>query len=157
LAQFRAKLGLIIENAADMSLIESLLKLMHDNRVDFTNTFRALSHYDASGHGKYDTLRDQFLNRDAFDNWMQSYRDRLSQEPCSDTERQIKMVGVNPKFILRNYLAQIAIEKAQNDDFSEVKRLLEILQDPYSEQPGMDQYAAPPPAALEQIEVSCSS
>jgi uncharacterized protein YdiU (UPF0061 family) len=38
-----------------------------------------------------------------------------------------------------------------------VKRLLAILQDPYSEQPGMDQYAAPPPAALEQIEVSCSS
>jgi uncharacterized protein YdiU (UPF0061 family) len=67
------------------------------------------------------------------------------------------MLGVNPKFILRNYLAQIAIEKAQNDDFSEVKRLLAILQDPYSEQPGMDQYAAPPPAALEQIEVSCSS
>jgi uncharacterized protein YdiU (UPF0061 family) len=157
LVQFRAKLGLMIEDAGDMSLIESLLKLMHDNRVDFTNTFRALSHYDISGHGKYDSLRDQFLNRDAFDSWMQSYRDRLSQEPCSETERQTKMLGVNPKFILRNYLAQIAIEKAQNDDFSEVKRLLAILQDPYSDQPGMDQYAAPPPAALEQIEVSCSS
>jgi uncharacterized protein YdiU (UPF0061 family) len=67
------------------------------------------------------------------------------------------MLATNPKFVLRNYLAQIAIEKAQNDDFSEVKRLLAVLQDPFSEQPGLEEYAAPPPAALEHIEVSCSS
>jgi uncharacterized protein YdiU (UPF0061 family) len=157
LAQFRAKLGLKIENAGDMSLIESLLKLMHGNRVDFTNTFRALSHFDASHNAKSNPLRDQFLNRDAFDSWMQSYLDRLKEEKSSHAERQSHMLATNPKFVLRNYLAQTAIEKAQNDDFSEVKRLLEILQDPYSDQPGMDQYAVPPPAALEQIEVSCSS
>jgi uncharacterized protein YdiU (UPF0061 family) len=102
-------------------------------------------------------LRDQFLNRDAFDTWMQSYVARLKEEKCSHAERQSHMLATNPKFVLRNYLAQAAIEKAQNDDFSEVKRLLAILQDPFSEQPGLEEYAAPPPAALEHIEVSCSS
>ena len=157
LKHFRTKLGLLIPNPDDTSLVESLLQLMHHNRVDFANTFRELSHFDASHDAKSNPLRDQFLNRDAFDTWMQSYLDRLKEEKCSHAERQSHMLATNPKFVLRNYLAQIAIEKAQNDDFSEVKRLLAILQDPFSEQPGLEEYAAPPPATLEHIEVSCSS
>ena len=157
LKHFRTKLGLLTPNPDDTSLVESLLQLMHHNRVDFTNTFRALSHFDASHNAKSNPLRDQFLNRDAFDTWMQSYVARLKEEKCSHAERQSHMLATNPKFVLRNYLAQAAIEKAQNDDFSEVKRLLAILQDPFSEQPGLEEYAAPPPAALEHIEVSCSS
>jgi uncharacterized protein YdiU (UPF0061 family) len=157
LKHFRTKLGLLIPNPDDTSLVESLVQLMHHNRVDFTNTFRALSHFDASHNAKSNPLRDQFLNRDAFDTWMQSYVARLKEEKCSHAERQSHMLATNPKFVLRNYLAQIAIEKAQNDDFSEVKRLLAVLQDPFSEQPGLEEYAAPPPAALEHIEVSCSS
>jgi uncharacterized protein YdiU (UPF0061 family) len=157
LKHFRTKLGLLTPNPDDTSLVESLLQLMHHNRIDFTNTFRALSHFDASHDAKSNPLRDQFLNRDAFDTWMQSYVARLKEEKCSHAERQSHMLATNPKFVLRNYLAQAAIEKAQNDDFSEVKRLLAVLQDPFSEQPDLEEYAAPPPAALEHIEVSCSS
>jgi uncharacterized protein YdiU (UPF0061 family) len=67
------------------------------------------------------------------------------------------MNRVNPKYVLRNYLAQIAIEKAQQKDFSEIDRLLAILQKPFEEHPGMESYAAPPPNWGKHIVVSCSS
>ena len=68
------------------------------------------------------------------------------------------MLAVNPKFILRNYLAQIAIEAACNQrDFSEVNRLLSLLSKPFDEQPEMQNYAAPPPESAQHILVSCSS
>ena len=67
------------------------------------------------------------------------------------------MNKINPKYVLRNYLAQVAIEKAQNKDFSEVARLLAVLQRPYDEQPEHDHYAALPPDWASHLEVSCSS
>jgi uncharacterized protein YdiU (UPF0061 family) len=67
------------------------------------------------------------------------------------------MDKVNPKYVLRNYLAQIAIDKAQNKDFSEVNNLLQILQNPFDEQPEHEKYAALPPDWAAGIEVSCSS
>lgn len=54
------------------------------------------------------------------------------------------MNRVNPKYVLRNYLAQIAIEKAQQKDFSEIDRLFMVLQTPFTEQPAMESYALPP-------------
>jgi uncharacterized protein YdiU (UPF0061 family) len=67
------------------------------------------------------------------------------------------MNRVNPKYVLRNYLAQTAIEKAQKRDYSEIDRLLTLLQNPYSDQPGMEAYAAPPPNWGKHLSVSCSS
>jgi uncharacterized protein YdiU (UPF0061 family) len=64
---------------------------------------------------------------------------------------------VNPKYILRNHLAQAAIDIAQQHDFSEVTLLMNILSKPYDEQPEYEEYAAPPPADLERVAVSCSS
>ena len=67
------------------------------------------------------------------------------------------MNRVNPKYVLRNYLAQIAIDKAQQKDFAEIERLLALLQDPYTDQPAMGSYAAPPPNWGKHLSVSCSS
>ena len=68
------------------------------------------------------------------------------------------MNKVNPKFILRNYLAQDAIVLAtEKRDFSEIDRLLALLRHPYAEQPGMEHYAAPPPDGSKHVVVSCSS
>ena len=67
------------------------------------------------------------------------------------------MNAVNPKYVLRNYLAQAAIEKAQHKDFSEVERLLQVLQNPFDEQPENEHYAALPPDWASTLEVSCSS
>jgi uncharacterized protein YdiU (UPF0061 family) len=67
------------------------------------------------------------------------------------------MNRVNPKYILRNHLAQVAIEKAQQDDFSEVDTLFKILSKPFDEQPTFDSYSKPPALDMQRIEVSCSS
>jgi uncharacterized protein YdiU (UPF0061 family) len=64
---------------------------------------------------------------------------------------------VNPKFILRNHLAQTAIEKAQEKDFSEVTKLLQILSKPFDEQAEYESYSMAPPPNLQAVEVSCSS
>jgi uncharacterized protein YdiU (UPF0061 family) len=67
------------------------------------------------------------------------------------------MDRINPKYILRNHLAQAAIEKAQQNDFSEVATLLQILSKPFDEQVDFESYSNPPPIDLQHIEVSCSS
>ncbi len=68
------------------------------------------------------------------------------------------MDGVNPKYILRNYLAETAIRRAQDHhDYAETERLLALLRHPYDEQPEYEQYAADPPDWARRIAVSCSS
>jgi uncharacterized protein YdiU (UPF0061 family) len=67
------------------------------------------------------------------------------------------MHAVNPKYVLRNYLAQVAIDKAQAKDFSELERLQLVLRKPFDEQPEYERYAALPPDWASHLEVSCSS
>jgi uncharacterized protein YdiU (UPF0061 family) len=102
-------------------------------------------------------LREHFLSPDRFDEWALRYRNRLQREESRDGERQQAMNRVNPKYVLRNYLAQTAIEKAQQKEFAEIDRLLTLLKHPYTEQPGMEGYAAPPPNWGKHLSVSCSS
>lgn len=152
------KLGLTHASKGDASLINSLLDMMHASQADYTNLFRDLSDFKSAPAEKNAALRDQFIDRAAFDSWSESYRARLQREQGSDAERKIRMDKVNPKYILRNHLAQTAISKAeQGRDFSEVGRLLALLQDPFNEQPGMEDYAASPPEWARHITVSCSS
>lgn len=153
-----AKLGLVNVFDGDIQLIGSLLEIMHANRTDYTKLFRSLGNFDTSADATNDTLRDRFTGRAAFDAWAAAYRARLQQEPGTDSERKTRMDAVNPKYILRNYLAQNAIEQAEKHrDYSEIDRLLMLLGKPFDEQPDMDSYAAAPPDWAQQIEVSCSS
>jgi hypothetical protein len=152
------KLGLEKTGEQDFDLITQLLDLLHENRVDYSILFRALGDF-RQAQGEHNTpLRDLFLNRPAFDAWAATYTSRLGAQDMPDTERKARMDAVNPKYILRNYLAQIAIDKATADhDFSEIDCLLALLRDPYAEQPAMDAYAAPPPDWASRIQISCSS
>ena len=97
------------------------------------------------------------MQRDKFDAWAERYRARLTLENSIDTERTTRMHRANPKFVLRNHLAQTAIERAQQGDFSETQRLLKILERPYDEQPEHKADAGFPPTWATQLEVSCSS
>jgi len=152
------KLGLAKVLDDDIQLIGSLLEIMHAGQVDYTNLFRSLGNFDTSADAANHTLRDRFIDRAAFDAWAAAYRARLQQQPGSDSERKARMDAVNPKYILRNYLAQAAIEKAEKHrDYSEIDRLLILLGKPFDEQPEMESYAAAPPDWARQIEVSCSS
>ena len=155
-----AKLGLtrLDQHAdADRALFDAMFALMRANGVDFTLFFRRLSGLKAADASGDEPLRDLFIDRPAFDAWAIRYRDRLQAEDSDDAIRQLAMNKINPKYVLRNYLAQVAIEKAQNKDFSEVERLLAVLQRPYDEQPEHDHYAALPPDWASHLEVSCSS
>ena len=154
---FRAKLGLTKNLDDDIFLIERLLQAMHDSRVDFTHFFRSLSKIKCQDSIENISLRNLFIDRKQIDLWFSDYLKRLNIEGIDDSERSVKMNQINPKYVLRNHLAQHAITMAQSDDFSEVKRLLEILSSPYDEQNQYDLYASPPPSDLDPVEVSCSS
>ncbi|MEV4783134.1 YdiU family protein [Burkholderia sp. LMU1-1-1.1] len=155
-----AKLGLTrLERYADAdrALFDAMFALLQANGVDFTLFFRRLSGVKAADASGDEPLRDLFIDRPAFDAWAFQYRERLQAEASDDAQRQLAMNKINPKYVLRNYLAQVAIEKAQNKDFSEVERLLAVLQRPYDEQPEHNHYAALPPDWASHLEVSCSS
>jgi hypothetical protein len=153
----RAKFGLIETKEEDASLIQDLLALMHLHHVDYTNFFRALGRFGTGSATPNEPLREFFLDRESFDKWARRYESRLREEGSLDEARLVRMNRVNPKYVLRNYLAQTAIEKSQQKDFSEIDRLLTLLQNPYSDQPGMDGYAVSPPNWGKHLAVSCSS
>ncbi len=154
---FRDKLGLYTSEEADIGLIERLLQLMHDSHVDYTALFRSLGNIDKSTLVTDISLRDHFIDREGIDVWLQDYLARLASESLDDQTRRMLMNKVNPKYVLRNHLAQQAIELAQQDDFSEVLKLLNILSKPFDEQPENESYSKPPADHLPSISVSCSS
>ena len=156
-AQMRAKLGLQSSFPEDDLLVNGLVALLQSNHADFTLFFRKLCDFRAYGKGTDAPLRDLFIDREAFDVWALQYRRRLLRENSVDEKRQIAMRLINPKYVLRNYLAQVAIERAQQDDFSEVTKLLTILENPFDEQPEYERYAELPPDWANNLEVSCSS
>lgn len=157
-ALMRAKLGLATADDADRELIVELLGLMAENGVDYTILFRRLGDFKRGADQNNAALRDLFIRREAFDVWAGRYRARLAQENSDDAKRRQRMLRINPKYVLRNYLAQTAISKAaEHKDYSEIDRLLALLRRPFDEQPDMAAYAAPPPDWAQHIEVSCSS
>ena len=154
---FRAKLGLQLSLEDDIPLLEGLLQAMHDSRIDFTSFFRELSKVGLNTKLEDISVRNDFLDRAGIDNWFKSYLSRIKLENTNDEERSALMNQVNPKFILRNHLAQNAIEKAQNDDFSEIEKLMCILSSPFEEQAEHADYSKPPPPGINPVAVSCSS
>jgi len=154
----QAKLGLQEVRSGDDALVRDLLELMRGSCADYTNVFRSLCDFPQSREGRYDALRDIFVDRNAFEAWAARYKERLRVEGSRDGDRAARMRRVNPKYVLRNYLAHTAIQMAtEQKDFSEIERLHRLLSDPFAEQPEMDRYAAPPPEWGKRLIVSCSS
>ena len=147
------KLGLEEYQPEDETLINQLMELLQSNNVDYTIFFRSLSHYSDANQ----SVRDQFIDREGFDQWAQNYSARLAKQSISDESRQQKMNAINPKYVLRNYMAQAAIEAAQQGDYTEVNLLLNVLQSPCDEHPEAEKYAGLPPDWAEKLSVSCSS
>jgi serine/tyrosine/threonine adenylyltransferase len=152
-ALMAAKLGLLEYRDDDEQLLNSLLELLQKNAVDYSLFFRQLCTFSATDQ----SVRDHFIDRDAFDLWAEQYLQRLVQQPLTDQQRCAKMLRTNPKYVLRNYMAQAAIEKAQQGDYSEVNLLLRVLQNPFDEHPEAEKYAGLPPDWADHISVSCSS
>ncbi|XP_057428313.1 uncharacterized protein LOC130721528 [Lotus japonicus] len=160
------KLGLPKYNK---QLIGKLLSNMAVDKVDYTNFFRTLSNIKADTSIPDDELlvplKSVLLDmgkerKEAWTSWLKTYIHELSTGGISDEERKTSMDLVNPKYILRNYLCQTAIDAAEIGDFGEVRRLLKLMEHPFDEQPGMEKYARLPPAWAYRPGVcmlSCSS
>jgi hypothetical protein len=151
------KLGLRETRPGDAALMGELLGLLAADRVDYTGFFRALGRYDSAAGAADTALRDLFLQRDAYDRWAAAYTARLRAEQSDDAARRQAMDRVNPRYILRNYLAQQAISRAEQGDYDEIGRLLRLLQAPFDEHPDLAAYAAPPPEWGRRLAISCSS
>ncbi len=162
--QWRAKLGLQNIEADDLELSQELLQLLARDRVDFTIFFRRLAHFDRHVVAGNHPLRDMFAHREAFDGWAQRYKARLQREPeVCDSTRAKQMNRCNPRVVLRNHLAEVAIQSAQQGDFGEIAQLLKVLARPFDDNvPGVSpeattRYAGFPPDWATHLEVSCSS
>ncbi|GAB6141445.1 YdiU family protein [Methylosoma difficile] len=153
------KLGLASYQAeTDDDLYADLLSLLPQVETDMTLFFRNLANLEKAKADDTDAaliaplldayyvpeqLDDAYKNR--LGSWLRRYLARLQAEPQTDQQRRTAMNAVNPKFVLRNYLAQLAIDQAEQGDFSGVNELLDVLRHPYDEQPGKERYAAKRP------------
>lgn len=152
----RAKLGLELAQSGDDALSDDLLALLAAGGIDYTLFFRRLCDFRPDTDNQ--PLRDLCPDRDAFDAWARRYAARLAAEPRAAAERAAAMRAVNPKYVLRNYLAEIAIRKAEDEgDYSEIEALRRVLARPFAEQPECERYAAPPPDWGRKLAISCSS
>lgn len=152
------KLGLKEVLSEDVELIKRLLDLLTNDEVDYTVFFRTLSNINTSNSDHDSQVISMFENNESISNWISSYKLRLGAENSIDSLRKKEMHSVNPKFILRNYLAENAIRKAVDEgDYSEIERLHQILRKPFDEQIQFQDYAVPSPDWGKSLVISCSS
>jgi uncharacterized protein YdiU (UPF0061 family) len=146
----RSKLGLSIEDEADLNLASGFLSAMGGNSVDFTLAFRLLA--DAA-LGQEEPVRGLFADPSAYDRWSRDWRARLAREPATPSERAQAMRRVNPVFIPRNHRVEEALSAAvEQDDFAPFERMLKILSHPFDEQPEFAAFAQPPPEGQERYQ-----
>jgi len=148
----RKKLGLNEIMPEDGALMRDLLDLIAQSGADYTGFFRALGNFPA------DDPEGEFELSPSFGEWSVRYRERLGMEKSADGKRKSLMDSVNPRYVLRNYIAEGAIRKAvDGDDYSEIEHVRMLLKNPFSEQPGFESYAAPAPPWARGLILSCSS
>jgi len=149
----RDKLGLLCKLDDDINLIEELVVTLHEVLVDHTLFFRTLSRYNGDRTPLYDIVMEPVI----LDKWINLYDNRLSQEVRTQQERQKEMLKINPKYVLKNYMLQKAINLAEKGDFSMVETLLYIATHPYDELPEFEHFAQDTPQEYKNIGLSCSS
>lgn len=150
----RAKLGLTIEDVSDVALIQDLENILQLTETDMTIFFRNLGDFkkDESSNG-IKIIHEAFYHpteisetiKQRWHAWFESYSKRLQTELVPDHERKNQMNGVNPKYVLRNYMSQLAIDKANQDDYLLIDELFQLLKTPYDEQPEHQKWFAKRP------------
>lgn len=141
-----SKLGLQTFQSNDQALIDDVLILLQAVEADMTLFYRQLATVNAASDFRQLLRRVSYRQLDDDElapasHWFENYQARLREQSLSDDERIAMMNAVNPLYVLRNYLAQEAIDLADQGDFSRVNELLNVLRHPYTEQAGMAQFA----------------
>jgi len=147
---YRKKLGLDLAKPEDATLIQGLLDIMESEKLDYTNTFRNLTQALAEENSPE-------LQSEISKSWVVSFLERHSKETLSKDKRLKLMNQVNPKFILRNYMAQEAIEAAEVNDSSKLETLMIVITQPYEELMEHEKFANKSPIWAKDLEISCSS
>ncbi len=148
------KLGLTTAEEEDATLISELLNGLQSSGCDYTLFFRQLCDFIP---GQSDSTLQRLNTDSKIKVWLERYSERLKRNLLDDKHRCQQMKQINPKFILRGYLAQQAIEQAEKSQFTEIERLMTVLESPFCEHPELDIYAAPTPDWGKKLSVSCSS
>ena len=145
------KLGFAKFEEGDAALFEALEAVLPLIEVDMTLFYRSLASLDVQA-GQSDLtgiLTDSLYEPEAlagdvhvaWNGWLQNYASRVRQDNRDEQARQRQMNAVNPLYVLRNYLAQIAIDAAEQGDFSRIQKQLDVLRQPYTPQEGCDEFA----------------
>lgn len=141
------KLGLLAASDEDVAMMQELQDLLAEAEVDMTIFFRSLARVDP-GAPSLQPLHDAFYDdskraatESRFQDWLQHYAVRATADGLPPDERRARMDSANPRFVMRNYLAQQAIDRAERGDPQGVVELLEVMQHPYDEQPGREAFA----------------
>lgn len=146
------KFGLREPDAAAQDLCNGFLSLLAAQRVDYTHAFAALAAVDGETDGGF--LKIFAVNGPA-QAWLHQYR---THPDFADPNRVARQAAVNPKYILRNWVAEVIIRAAvDDDDYAPIKTWQEILANPFADYPGMAGFAQPAPAQFRDLCVSCSS
>lgn len=159
-AMMASKLGLLQYQDSDQQLFTDLEALLVSEETDMTLFYRLLA---TSAQLDYQTLQPAYYQSaqhsaqfiEQTNTWLTAYQQRAALDERSFSQRASAMNNVNPKYVFRNYLAQQAIDKAEQGDYSMVNELLEVLRKPYDEQPEFDHYAAKRPDWA-RTKVGCS-
>ncbi|HLT43832.1 MAG TPA: YdiU family protein [Luteimonas sp.] len=142
------KLGLAAREEGDEALLQRLLALMQAAQMDMTLAFRALADMDATSpvvaawdEAFYDP-EPAAEHLPALQAWLDEWSQRVARDPLEGAARQARMRAANPRYVLRNYLAQQAIDAAEAGDPGAIHDLLEVMRRPCDDQPGREAYAA---------------
>lgn len=147
----REKLGLYKPEENDFKLFINLLNTLNQLSIDYTFFFRTLA------EGDLQKIWDYYGNREELKTWYSAYLIRLQSEELTADERILRMKKTNPKYILKNYIAQEIIEDVEAGSSTKLQEWLEVLYAPFDEHPKFEDYAGPTPPAKKNYEVSCSS
>lgn len=154
-ALISAKLGLKEKHKDDLTLFSNLLVLLEKEKIDYTNFWRNLSQMQDADDKAHLIL--MFANRLDFEAWLASYIKRRSLEDSIWSQVRLEMLQTNPKYILRNYLAQRVIEAAENKDYRAFEALIKVLEAPFEEHEDCAHLAIPTNTEQKSFCVSCSS
>ncbi|AJR02576.1 protein adenylyltransferase SelO [Siansivirga zeaxanthinifaciens] len=154
LTMMRNKLGLQMDDVFDASLIQQLEDCLLLAETDMTIFFRNLAKFEKEdASAGFNIIKDAFYNMETvsedikqkWNDWFARYASRLELETLSNSERKKHMNLVNPKYVLRNYMAQLAIDEADKGNYSLIDELFQLLKQPYSEQPENEKWFAKRP------------
>jgi uncharacterized protein YdiU (UPF0061 family) len=153
----RLKLGLKKEEEGDYKFLVEALQTLSKLSIDYTFFFRQLCYFRKGNKESVKELYDYYGNRQELNEWFDKYSARLDLEESGDEERSFVMKLSNPKYVLKNYIAQEIIEEVEKGGSDKLMSWMKVFDNPFAEHEAFEAYSKPTPSEHKNYEVSCSS